>query len=449
MKKTLNINIGSRVFNIDEDAYDLLSKYLESIKTYFKKIEIDEDIFEDIENRISEKFNSKSESRQSLNLNDVDSIIEQMGTLDDFKEAYDDFEINEPKKQSQESSKKENKKRIYRNSSDKVIAGVASGLANYFGLDPIIFRLIFIASLFTGFGFIAYLIFWIGIPENESGRINENKRLYRDGDNKILGGIASGLANYFGVDPAIIRILFIVSLFIGGFGLLAYLILWISIPEAKTVGEKMNMKGYTLTLENIEKFIKEKLPQNDGKENIFVKIILLPFRVIGPIFLGIIAIIIPILRILISFILLVFSIVVIVFLVVFTLGALKLINYQNFILGSIDGFYISGIDLSAIIGELPVYFQLSILLFLVVALLFIIMIILKVLFNIKNNISSRLIGLFFIGAILFIFNIIVLEDTIDKWDKSGQIDEWIDEGKIIIEEGNYKGLNWKKRYNRY
>ena len=293
------------------------------------------------------------------------------------------------------------------------------------------------------------MIFWIGIPENESGRINENKRLYRDGDNKILGGIASGLANYFGVDPAIIRILFIVSLFIGGFGLLAYLILWISIPEAKTVGEKMNMKGYTLTLENIEKFIKEKLPQNDGKENIFVKIILLPFRVIGPIFLGIIAIIIPILRILISFILLVFSIVVIVFLVVFTLGALKLINYQNFILGSIDGFYISGIDLSAIIGELPVYFQLSILLFLVVALLFIIMIILKVLFNIKNNISSRLLGLFFIGAILFIFNIIVLEDTIDKWDKSGQIDEWIDEGKIIIEEGNYKGLNWKKRYNRY
>ena len=433
MKKTLNINIGSRVFNIDEDAYDLLSKYLESIKTYFKKIEIDEDIFEDIENRISEKFNSKSESRQSLNLNDVDSIIEQMGTLDDFKEAYDDFEINEPKKQSQESSKKENKKRIYRNSSDKVIAGVASGLANYFGLDPIIFRLIFIASLFTGFGFIAYLIFWIGIPENESGRINENKRLYRDGDNKILGGVAFGLANYFGVDPAIIRILFIVSLFIGGFGLLAYLILWISIPEAKTVGEKMNMKGYTLTLENIEKFIKEKLPQNDGKENIFVKIILLPFRVIGPIFLGIIAIIIPILRILISFILLVFSIVVIVFLVVFTLGALKLINYQNFIIGSIDGFYISGIDLSAIIGELPVYFQLSILLFLVVALLFIIMIILKVLFNIKNNISSRLLGLFFIGAILFIFNIIVLEDTIDKWERSGQIDEWIDEGKLKIE----------------
>ena len=58
MKKNLNINIGSRVFNIDEDAYDLLSKYLESIKKYFEKINIDEDISNDIENRISEKFNS-------------------------------------------------------------------------------------------------------------------------------------------------------------------------------------------------------------------------------------------------------------------------------------------------------------------------------------------------------------------------------------------------------
>ena len=56
MKKNLNINIGSRVFNIDEDAYDLLSKYLESIKKYFEKINIDEDISNDIENRISEKF---------------------------------------------------------------------------------------------------------------------------------------------------------------------------------------------------------------------------------------------------------------------------------------------------------------------------------------------------------------------------------------------------------
>ena len=433
MKKTLNINIGSRVFNIDEDAYDLLSRYLESIKKYLQKINIEDDIFQDIENRISEKFNSILKNRESLNIDDINNIIKEMGTLDDFKEAYNDFDTNDFNNQNNESKTTGKRKRIYRNTSDKVIAGVASGLANYFSVDPIIFRLIFIVSLFTGFGLIAYIIFWIGIPANDSGKINENKRLYRDGDNEILGGVAYGLGNYFGIDPAIIRVLFILSIFIGGFGILAYLILWVSIPEAKTVGEKMNMKGYPLTLENIEKFIKEKLSKKDGEENVFVKIILFPFRIIGPIILGIISIIIPILKILLSFILFVFSIVIIVFLILFTLGAINLIDYQDFIIGSIDGVYISGINLSIIISELPFYLQLSIFSFLIVALLFIIIIITKVLFTNKNNFSNRLIGLFFIGIILFIFNLMVLDDTIDKWEESGQIDEWIDEGVIKID----------------
>ena len=433
MKKTLNINIGSRVFNIDEDAYDLLSRYLESIKKYFQKINIEDDIFQDIENRISEKFNSILKNKESLNIDDINNIIKEMGTLDDFKEAYNDFDTSDFNNQNNESKTTGKRKRIYRNTSDKVIAGVASGLANYFSVDPIIFRLIFIVSLFTGFGLIAYIIFWIGIPANDSGKINENKRLYRDGDNEILGGVAYGLGNYFGIDPAIIRVLFILSIFIGGFGILAYLILWVSIPEAKTVGEKMNMKGYPLTLENIEKFIKEKLSKKDGEENLFVKIILFPFRIIGPIILGIISIIIPILKILLSFILFVFSIVIIVFLILFTLGAINLMGYQDFIIGSIDGVYISGINLSIIIAELPFYLQLSIFSFLIVALLFIIIIITKVLFTNKNNFSNRLIGLFFIGIILFIFNLMVLDDIIDKWEESGQIDEWIDEGVIKID----------------
>lgn len=433
MKKTLNINIGSRVFNIDEDAYDLLSRYLESIKKYFQKINIEDDIFQDIENRISEKFNSILKNRESLNIDDINNIIKEMGTLDDFKEAYNDFDTNDFNNQNNESKTTGKRKRIYRNTSDKVIAGVASGLANYFSVDPIIFRLIFIVSLFTGFGLIAYLIFWIGIPANDSGKINENKRLYRDGDNKIFGGVAYGLGNYFGIDPAIVRVFFILSIFFGGLGILAYLILWVSIPEAKTVGEKMNMKGYPLTLENIEKFFKEKLPNKDGKENLFVKIILFPFRIIGPIILGIISIIIPVLKILLSFILFVFSIVIIVFLIVFTLGAINLMRYQDFIIGSIDGVYISGINLSIIIAELPFYLQLSIFSFLIVALLFIIIIITKVLFTNKNNFSNRLIGLFFIGVILFIFNLMVLDDIIDKWEESGQIDEWIDEGVIKID----------------
>ena len=58
MKKTLSINIGSKVFNIDNDAYELLKKYLDSIKSYFEKIKTEEDILVDIETRISEKFSS-------------------------------------------------------------------------------------------------------------------------------------------------------------------------------------------------------------------------------------------------------------------------------------------------------------------------------------------------------------------------------------------------------
>ncbi|MEO2084034.1 MAG: PspC domain-containing protein, partial [Marinoscillum sp.] len=92
-----------------------------------------------------------------------------------------------------------------------------------------------------------------------------------------------GIANYFGVDVSIIRILFLISIFFGGIGLIVYFILWFITPEAKTVGEKMSMEGYSLTLENIEKFIKKKINPENKKENILMKIILFPFRLIRPI----------------------------------------------------------------------------------------------------------------------------------------------------------------------
>ena len=91
-------------------------------------------------------------------------------------------------------------------------------------------------------------------------------------DDKVIGGVAMGIAKYFSVDVSIIRILFIVSIFFGGFGLIVYFILWFITPEAKTVGEKMSMTGHSLTLENIEKFIKEKINPENKEENIFMKL---------------------------------------------------------------------------------------------------------------------------------------------------------------------------------
>ena len=89
MKKTLTINIGYSIFNIDEDAYEILNRYLDSIKNYFNKIDNDLEIIKDFELRIAENFSSKvSSSKQCIDLSDVKEVIEIMGSLDDFKEIY-------------------------------------------------------------------------------------------------------------------------------------------------------------------------------------------------------------------------------------------------------------------------------------------------------------------------------------------------------------------------
>jgi len=71
--------------------------------------------------------------------------------------------------------------------------------------------------------------------------------------------VSKGLSNYLKIDANIIRVVFVVSLFFGGAGLLFYLLLWIFTKEAKTIGEKMNMSGFNVNLSNIEDFIKKKL----------------------------------------------------------------------------------------------------------------------------------------------------------------------------------------------
>ena len=209
MNKTININIAGTVFNVDEDAHDLLNKYLESIKLYFSKIDKDGEIISDIESRIAENFLSKlSNKNNSISLSDVKNIIKIMGTLDDFKEIYDD----ENKEEETFSSNGKDSKKLHRNISDKVIAGVASGISNYFQVDPIIIRIIFLASLFAGgFGFFAYIICWIGIPAKDGSEPIITRRYYRDMDDKVIGGVAMGIAKYFSVDVSIIRILLLAS----------------------------------------------------------------------------------------------------------------------------------------------------------------------------------------------------------------------------------------------
>ena len=113
-----------------------------------------------------------------------------------------------------------------------------------------------------------FVISTLGRPEDftdesEEGEYNgaskTKRRFFRNPDEKVIGGVASGIGSYFKIDPVFIRILFLIMLFFTGIGFLTYVILWIAIPEAKTTAQKLQMRGEPVNLGNIEKSVKEEL----------------------------------------------------------------------------------------------------------------------------------------------------------------------------------------------
>ena len=92
--------------------------------------------------------------------------------------------------------------------------------------------------------------------ETKTSSSNEKKKLFRDGDNKVVAGICAGVSNYFGWNISIVRTLFALLILLAGTGFWLYIIAWILIPEAKSTSEKLAMKGKNATVDNIEKFVK-------------------------------------------------------------------------------------------------------------------------------------------------------------------------------------------------
>lgn len=95
------------------------------------------------------------------------------------------------------------------------------------------------------------------------------RRLYRDGDNRVLGGVCSGMGAYFNIDPVILRVIFVLVLFMGGASVLIYIILWIVVPKAKTTVQRLEMRGKEATISNIEKSIKEEVNEVGESYNKF------------------------------------------------------------------------------------------------------------------------------------------------------------------------------------
>ena len=167
MNKTININLGGYFFHIDETAYQKLRRYLDAIsKSLSDDPQGKNEIISDIETRISELLSEKiTDARQVVNEQDISDIIKIMGE----PEAYAENEEGYADTKSTYQRKTTSSKKLFRDREDRFLAGVSSGIAHYFDIDVIWIRLAFLlTAIFTGFGFIAYIIFWIVTPEAKS-----------------------------------------------------------------------------------------------------------------------------------------------------------------------------------------------------------------------------------------------------------------------------------------
>lgn len=329
MKKTLSINISGILFHIEEDGYTTLKAYLDAINKHFSHYQDNQEIITDIENRIAEIFLSYlKNNKQVITAENVSNLIEKMGTIADFKAGEKDLEPN-PADSGEEEVQAENDfykyitppgeakakgyKKLTRLPNRKILGGVCAGLAHYLAIDPLWTRLITILLLFSGgfnigpnnfhffpwdadfyfsFGWwtaFAYILLWIILPVSYEEPEDKNiKKLFRNPDDRVIGGVSSGLSAYFNVDVLWIRLAFVGLVFAGGSGFVIYLILWIITPVAKSITERIEMKGGAITLSNIESTIQENLnPELPKQESTGRKIALAPFRFLGEVINGI------------------------------------------------------------------------------------------------------------------------------------------------------------------
>jgi phage shock protein PspC (stress-responsive transcriptional regulator) len=201
MNKTITINLGGVVFNIEEDAFNRLKAYVENLKSRFTKEDGSEEIIADIESRMAELLKEKLHvNKSALTLSDIDSVIAIMGKPED----YGDFQEPSPGQTSYE----------------------------------------------------------------ETGNVrNKNRKLYRDQDDAVIGGVCAGISHYLGWDPSIPRIILVLAVIFGGTGILLYIILWAVVPAAKTRAEKLQMKGEPVTVDNISKMVKDEMDKVDERIN--------------------------------------------------------------------------------------------------------------------------------------------------------------------------------------
>ena len=377
MKKTLSINISGILFHIEEDGYDTLKNYLESINSHFSGYADSKEIISDIENRIAEIFLSYlKNNNQVITAENVTRLIEKMGTIADFSALEEKEEVEEVSEQASDDFYKYvtppntadgGYKKLMRMEHKKILGGVCAGIAHYFSIDALWIRLIAILLLFSGninlalfdfnpfgriqvnFGFaalavIAYIVLWVILPVSYANEENkEIKKLYRNPDDKVLGGVASGLAAYFGIKELLyVRLAFVLLTIAGGSGVVIYLILWIITPVASSITERIKMKGGEITLDSIDSTLKETIsPAPPTPESTLKKVLMTPFRVLGQVIEALGSAFGSLGRFLLTLLRLFFGL--IIFILGITLVGVPLVTFTLY-LGVIDPIYYGTVD---------------------------------------------------------------------------------------------------------
>ncbi|GAB4093432.1 PspC domain-containing protein [Flaviaesturariibacter terrae] len=297
MKKIININLSGRVIPIEDAAYESLQRYIESLRRYFAAEEGRDEIINDIESRIAELMSDKvKKGAAAVTEEDMETIINTMGRVEDFEEVEAAADTANAGAGASAAAPDESaftritgrrpRGRLYRNTSDRFLAGVCSGLANYFDIDPTIVRIIFLVLAFGGGASIfVYILLWIFVPKKLL-MPSPAKRFFRNPDERILGGVAGGIAAYFKWDVWTVRLVFLAPFLLnlllgilnaifsfhsgrtipeflfGSFTFtffLTYVVLWIILPLAISPFEKMEMRGENVDVKRIRENVKTEM----------------------------------------------------------------------------------------------------------------------------------------------------------------------------------------------
>jgi phage shock protein PspC (stress-responsive transcriptional regulator) len=208
MNKVLNINLGGTPLTIDDDAYLFLENYLQSLHNHFRNSEGYEEIMGDIEARLGELTREAMGKRTIANIQDVKNTVSVMGTPEDFGA--------EPIAETAQKSKNTE-----------------------------------------------------GGSSNTSG-IKTGKRLFRDEENKAVGGVCAGIAAYFGIeDPLWVRLAFLGLIFLFGTSVLLYFILWVIVPPAITTADRLAMRGEPIDVNSIAKSVEDGVEKLSNQVNQF------------------------------------------------------------------------------------------------------------------------------------------------------------------------------------